>query len=79
MKIKFVKDQFIECCIGFDEDEEPIMEEEEVLTKYIFEVDIVDDGDEFIQITFGNGSVSFVDKECVEILGNGELKLGRLL
>ena len=69
MKVKFLKDQFIECCIGFDEYEEPIMEMEKVLQDEVFEVDIVDDDedDEIIQIQFGNGSVSFIDRECVEI------------
>ena len=66
MKVKFLSDQFIECCIGFDEYEEPIMEMEKVLQDEVFEVDIVDD-DEIIQIQFGNGSVSFIDRECVEI------------
>ena len=70
MKVKFLKDQFIECCIGFDEYEEPIMEMEKVLQDEVFEVDIVDDDedDEIIQIQFGNGSVSFIDRECVEIV-----------
>lgn len=70
MKIKFLNDQFIECCIGFDEDEEPIMEMEKVLQDEVFEVDIVVDDldDEIIQIQFGNGSVSFIDRECVEIV-----------
>ena len=69
MKVKFLKDQFIECCIGFDEYEEPIMEMEKILQDEVFEVDIVDDDvdDEIIQIQFGNGSVSFIDRECVEI------------
>ena len=67
MKVKFLSDQFIECCIGFDEYEEPIMEMEKVLQDEVFEVDIVDD-DEIIQIQFGNGSVSFIDRECVEIV-----------
>ena len=66
MKVKFLSDQFIECCIGFDEYEEPIMEMEKVLQDEVFEVDIVDD-DEIIQIQFGNGSVSFIDRKCVEI------------
>ena len=66
MKVKFLSDQFIECFIGFDEYEEPIMEMEKVLQDEVFEVDIVDD-DEIIQIQFGNGSVSFIDRKCVEI------------
>ena len=69
MKIKFLKEQFIECCIGFDEYGRPIMEMEKVLQDEVFEVDIDDDGDDvIIQIQFGNGSVSFIDRECVEIL-----------
>ena len=69
MKIKFLKEQFIECCIGFDEYGRPIMEMEKVLQDEVFEVDIDDDGDDvIIQIQFGNGSVSFIDRECVEIV-----------
>jgi hypothetical protein len=67
MKIKFLKDQFIEC-FGFDEDGEQIMEVEKVLQDEVFDVDILDDDvrDESIQIQFGNGSVSFIDRECIE-------------
>jgi hypothetical protein len=57
MKIKFLKDQFIEC-FGFDEDGEQIMEVEKVLHD--------DVRDESIQIQFGNGSVSFIDREWIE-------------
>jgi len=68
-KIKFLEERFIECCIGFDLDEEPIMEEEKVLQGEVFEVDIVDDNvdDDIIQVQFGNGSVSFLFKEWIEI------------
>jgi len=67
MKIKFLKDQFIEC-FGFDEDGEQIMEVEKVLQDEVFDVDILDDdvSDESIQIQFGNGSVSFIDREWIE-------------
>ena len=40
--------------------------ENQKLQDEVFEVDIVDD-DEIIQIQFGNGSVSFIDRKCVEI------------
>ena len=68
-KIKFLEERFIECCIGFDYDEEPIMEEEKVLQGEVFEVDIVGDNvdDDIIQVQFGNGSVSFLFKEWIEI------------
>jgi len=68
-KIKFLEERFIECCIGFDNDEEPIMEEEKVLQGEVFEVDIVDDNidDDIIQIQFGDGSVSFIYREWIEI------------
>jgi len=42
-KIKFLKEMFIECCIGFDDFGDPIMEEEKVLKGEEFEVDIVSD------------------------------------
>jgi hypothetical protein len=69
MKIKFLENRWIECCIGFDDDEEPIMEEEEVEKDEVFDVEIIYDDldDDFIQIEFGNGSVSFIEKEWVEI------------
>jgi hypothetical protein len=68
-KIKFLKERFIECCIGFDEYEEPIMEEEKVLQGEVFDVDIVDDDvdEDVIQVQFGNGSVSFILRKWVEI------------
>ena len=60
---------FIECCIGFDDFEDPIMEEEQVLKGEEFEVDIVSDeiDEDIIQIQFGNGSVSFIDRNDIEI------------
>jgi len=69
MKIKFLENRWIECCIGFDDDEEPIMEEEEVEKDEVFDVEIIydEDDEDFIQIEFGNGSVSFIEKEWVEI------------
>jgi hypothetical protein len=71
MKIKFLKDQYIEVCVGFDEEEEPIMEEEKVSAGEVFnDVDIIDTLDEdVIQVQFGDGSVSFIDK------GNGGVEI----
>ncbi len=68
-KIKFLKEMFIECCIGFDDFGDPIMEEEQVLKGEEFEVDIVSDeiDEDIIQIQFGNGSVSFIDRNDIEI------------
>ena len=44
------------------------MEVEKVLQDEVFDVDILDDDvrDESIQIQFGNGSVSFIDREWIE-------------
>jgi hypothetical protein len=67
MKIRFLKEQFIECCIGFDEDEEPIMEEEKVLQGGEFEIEVLNEDDEIIGVEFGNGTVSFLNKEDIEI------------
>ena len=71
-KIKFLEEQFIECCIGFDDHEDEIMEEEKVLKGEEFEVDIISSvhDDSIIQIQFGNGSVSFIPRECIEIVNN---------
>ncbi len=68
-KIKFLKEMFIECCFGFDDFGDPIMEEEKVLKGEEFEVDIVSDevDEDIIQIQFGNGSVSFIDRNDIEI------------
>ena len=67
-KIKFLEEQFIEICVGFDNNEEPIMQEEKVSKGEEFEVDIIDDevSDDIIQVQFGDGSVSFIYKEWVE-------------
>ena len=69
MKIEFLKDQYIEVCVGFDEEEEPIMEEEKISAGEVFnDVEIIDTTDAaIIQVQFGDGSVSFIDKDCVEI------------
>ena len=69
MKIKFLKDQFIEVCVGFDKTEDPIMEEEKVSAGEVFnDVEIIDTLDvDIIQVQFGDGSVSFIDKDSVEI------------
>ena len=71
-RIKFLEEQFIECCIGFDFHGDAIMEEEKVLKGEEFEVDIVssDCDDSIIQVQFGNGSVSFIPRECIEIVNN---------
>ena len=69
MKIIFLKEQYIELCVGFDEAEEPIMEEEKISTGEVFnDVEIIDTLDEgIIQVQFGDGSVSFINKDGVEI------------
>lgn len=71
MKIKFLKDCYIEICVGFDDEEEPIMEEEKVIEGETFEVeeivyDIVET--EFIQVQFEDGYVSFIDKQLFEVI-----------
>jgi hypothetical protein len=69
MTIKFLKDQFIEVCVGFDEAEDPIMEEEKVSAGEVFhDVEITDTtDDDIIEVQFGDGSVSFIDRDSVEI------------
>jgi hypothetical protein len=71
MKIKFLKDQYIEVCVGFDEEEDPIMEEEEITAGEVFnDVEIIDTMDEdIIEVQFADGSVSFIDK------GNGGVEI----
>ena len=66
MKIKFLKDCFIEVCVGFDNDEEPIMEEEKIVKGELVEVEALEGlelEDEWIQVGFGNGSVGFINKD----------------
>ena len=69
MKIIFLKEQYIELCVGFDEAEEPIMEEEKISNGEVFnDVEIIDTLNEgIIQVQFGDGSVSFINKDGVEI------------
>ena len=73
-KIKFVEDTTIEVCYGFDENEEPIYEEELIKEDDILEVDVLAasglpmDEDELVQLQFGNGEVCFVYKEQIEVL-----------
>jgi len=73
-KIKFVEDTWIECCVGFDEEEEPIYEEELIKEDDVLEVDVLAasglpmDKDELVQLQFGNGEVSFVYKEQIEVI-----------
>tara|TARA_R110000868_G_scaffold196995_1_gene443128 strand:+ start:1802 stop:2017 length:216 start_codon:yes stop_codon:yes gene_type:complete len=69
MKIIFLKEQYIELCVGFDEAEEPIMEEEKISNGEVFnDVEIIDTLNEgIIQVQFGDGSVSFINKDGIEI------------
>jgi len=71
MKIKFLKDQCIEICVGFDEEEDPIMEEEEITAGEVFDdVEITDTmNEDIIEVQFADGSVSFIDK------GNGGVEI----
>jgi hypothetical protein len=71
MKIKFLKDQCIEICVGFDAEEDPIMEEEEITAGEVFDdVEITDTMDEdIVEVQFADGSVSFIDK------GNGGVEI----
>jgi len=69
-KIKFLEHQWIEVCVGFDDDEEPIMEEVEVLKNMEFDfVEVIDDlfDDDIVQIQFGDGSVSSLYRNSIEI------------
>ncbi len=69
MEIKFLKDCFIEICVGFDEDEEPIMEEEKMEAGETFDVELIStEGDEFVQIQFEDGEVAFVQRSLFEII-----------
>jgi len=69
MEIKFLKDCFIEICVGFDEDEEPIMEEEEIKSGEKFDVELIStEDDEFVQIQFEDGEVAFVERILFEII-----------
>ena len=73
-KIKFVEDTWIECCVGFDEEEEPIYEEELIKEDDVLEVDVLAasglpmDKDELVQLQFGNGEVCFVYKNDIEVI-----------
>jgi len=70
MEIKFLKDCFIEICVGFDEDDEPIMEEEKIKAGEKFDVELIStEDDEFVQIQFENGEVAFVQQRLFETLG----------
>ena len=69
MEIKFLKDCFIEICVGFDEDEEPIMEEEKIEEGEKFDVELISTEDaEFVQIQFEDGEVAFVQRNLFETL-----------
>jgi hypothetical protein len=69
MTIKFLKEQYIEVCVGFDDEEDPIMQEEKVSIGEVFEdVEIIDTiDDDIIQVQFGDGSVSFINRDSAEI------------
>jgi hypothetical protein len=69
MEIKFLKDCFIEICVGFDEDDEPIMEEEKMEAGETFDVELIStEDDEFVQIQFEDGEVAFVQRSLFEII-----------
>jgi hypothetical protein len=70
VNIKFNEACTIECCIGFDEDEEPIMEEEEILEGEVFQSVFLEqaNSEDLWGIEFGNGSYSFVNKSLIEII-----------
>jgi hypothetical protein len=69
MEIKFLKDCFIEICVGFDEDDEPIMEEEKMEADEKFDVELIStQDDEFVQIQFEDGEVAFVQRSLFEII-----------
>ena len=69
MEIKFLKDCFIEICVGFDEDDEPIMEEEKIEANEKFDVELIStEDDEFVQIQFEDGEVAFVQRSLFEII-----------
>ena len=71
MKIKFLKDCYIEVCVGFDDEEEPIMEEEKIVKGGIFEVEALEGlelDDAWMQVEFGDGSVGFIDKQLFEVI-----------
>lgn len=69
MKIRFLKDCYIEVCVGFDDEEEPMMEEEKIVEGETFEGEALAGlDDEIIEIQFGDGSVAFVNKELFEVI-----------
>jgi len=71
MKVKFLKDCYIEVCIGFDDEQEPMMEEEKIIKDEIFEVESLEASEldeEWLQVQFGDGSVGFIGKELFEII-----------
>jgi len=71
MKIKFLKDCYIEVCVGFDAEEEPIMEEEKIVKSEILEVEALEGlelDNEWMQVEFGNGSVGFINKQLFEVI-----------
>ena len=71
MKIKFLKDCYIEVCVGFDDEEEPIMEEEKIVKSENIEVEALEGlelDNEWMQVEFGNGSVGFINKQLFEVI-----------
>jgi len=69
MKIRFLKDCVLEVCVGLDDYEEPMMEEDKIVEGETFEVEALAGLDEeIIEIQFGDGSVAFVNKELFEVI-----------
>lgn len=75
MRIKFLKPCWIECCIGFDRDEEPIFQEEKIEENEEFDVDLLSDSEietDYSEVQFGNGDVSFINKNLFETLNQNK-------
>lgn len=68
-EIKFLKDCYIEVCVGFDKSGHPIMEEEKISKGEKFDVELFDTMDfSVMQVQFGDGSVCFIDCSLFEII-----------
>ena len=71
MKIRFLKDCYIEVCVGFDDEEEPIMEEDKIVEGETFEVEALEGlelDNDWIQVEFGDGVVGFIDKQLFKVI-----------
>ncbi len=70
MKIKFLKDCYIEVCVGFDDEDEPMMVEEKIVEGEIFKVEEIESSieTEFTQVQFENDYVAVIDKQLIEII-----------